>query len=392
MMLNCIRLFLACVFFLLMAEAGVAATVCFKCHERAEFANKVVHEPVASEQCTSCHSPHAARHEGLLQDVGIKLCSRCHADTVEGFQKDFFHQPVKEGKCLACHNPHSSANKGLIRGVQGGDTCFECHVELQPSYDFTHAPYANGQCSACHLPHSADNPSFLRDTAEKLCFTCHKNQEIAKLHNESPVRVERGCLLCHNPHGSSREALIRDVLHAPYEDGCADCHDGSGGPVGVDTCLGCHDEVGEKALSSHSHLTYRAQNVCVNCHSPHASNTKDMLRGSQVVVCRACHDDTFRRFQDKRHKHTATAKACNECHAVHGSNELAMLREEGNAVCSRCHESQGVFSHPVGDRIRDPRNGQRMDCVSCHNPHGTDYKMNLKLDGQEALCKSCHTY
>lgn len=391
-MLNCIRLFFACFFLLIMAKVGMAATVCYKCHDRSEFTDKVVHGPVSTEQCTSCHNPHAARHEGLMQDVGVSLCAGCHEETVKSFQREFFHQPVKDGNCLACHNPHSSANRGLIRGSLGGDTCFECHVDLLPEYEFTHEPFKEGKCSACHLPHSGDNPLLLRADAEKLCFSCHQPQAVSKSHKGSPVKVEKGCLLCHNPHGSGQPAMMRDVLHPPYEEGCADCHDGEGGPVGVDTCLGCHEEVGEKMLAVHTHLAYRGRNVCVNCHSPHASDTEDMLRGSQVVICRTCHEDTFRRHQEKPHKHTATTKACNECHAVHGSNEVAMLRDDGNATCSRCHETQGVFSHPVGERIRDPRNGQAMDCVSCHNPHGTDYKMNLRLDGQEALCKQCHTY
>jgi predicted CXXCH cytochrome family protein len=28
--------------------------------------------------------------------------------------------------------------------------------------------------------------------------------------------------------------------------------------------------------------------------------------------------------------------------------------------------------------------------VSCHNPHGTNFKGQLKLSGQEDLCVQCH--
>jgi predicted CXXCH cytochrome family protein len=75
---------------------------------------------------------------------------------------------------------------------------------------------------------------------------------------------------------------------------------------------------------------------------------------------------------------------------VHGSNRRAMLKLDGNAICSQCHETQGKFSHPVGEKIRDPRTGQMMTCVSCHNPHGTSFRHQLIMSGQKDLCTQCH--
>jgi predicted CXXCH cytochrome family protein len=161
----------------------------------------------------------------------------------------------------------------------------------------------------------------------------------------------------------------------------------------VTTCLGCHDEVGEAVMASHSHLTRKSGNSCVNCHSPHAGNTNILLRGNQVQVCSKCHADTLEKRAVSLFNHTEKVMVnCNECHGVHGSDRYAMLKADANETCLRCHEGQGQFSHPVGEDIRDPRTGQAMTCLNCHSPHGTDYKGQLLLDGAEALCVQCHSY
>ena len=128
----------------------------------------------------------------------------------------------------------------------------------------------------------------------------------------------------------------------------------------------------------------------MNCHSPHAGDTKTLLKQKQTTVCRECHDDTFKRHEDTLYEHKATAKRCNVCHAVHGNDQVALLKGDGNKVCLPCHPTQGQFSHPVGEDVVDPRNNQMTTCVSCHNPHGTNYKGELKLSGQQELCVQCH--
>ena len=39
----------------------------------------------------------------------------------------------------------------------------------------------------------------------------------------------------------------------------------------------------------------------------------------------------------------------------------------------------------------DPRNGQPMTCLSCHNPHGTQYVAMLVASPSRALCVQCHS-
>ena len=140
---------------------------------------------------------------------------------------------------------------------------------------------------------------------------------------------------------------------------------------------------------SHTHLSGNSVNKCVACHSPHASDEKSLLRKKQEMVCMTCHENTSMRYEDTLYKHENIG-TCTDCHDVHGSNELVMLKGDGNAVCERCHETQGQFTHPIGDKVIDPRNGQGLTCVTCHNPMGSNYKFELKRSGSKDLCVQCH--
>lgn len=367
-----------------------AASNCYTCHDRRGFSRRVVHQPVAAGQCTACHNPHVARFAGLLAKPLAELCFSCHEEKASTFAGRVVHQPVLAGNCLACHDPHSADGKGLVKGDLSG-LCFGCHTDLKKQYKRTHSPYAKGQCTSCHQPHSSESPLLLRtEDADNMCYTCHKRDAVRQGHRNSPVPV-RGCLSCHNPHGSDRQGLVRNVLHSPYRQGCASCHQGKS-PPGAAVCLGCHKDVMQGVLRTHSHLAMGRGNSCIKCHTPHAGDTRELLKGHMVSVCRSCHEDTFRRQAKRLFVHSETINDCGKCHAVHGSNRLAMLKDDGNAICVGCHKSQGVFSHPVGKGVLDQRTGAVMTCVTCHNPHGTDYKNQLRLSGAKALCVQCHQF
>jgi len=362
--------------------------VCFQCHERSTYKNKVVHAPVAGDRCTACHNPHVARFKGLLSYDKEELCYSCHDRESKAFQNGRIHQPVRQGNCLACHDPHVSAEKGLING-RLVDRCFSCHEDLQENNTHPHKPFAKGDCLACHRPHVADNNQLLISSSEKICFTCHTNDTVNQVHKNYPQKI-KGCLSCHDPHGSNRQGMVRNRLHEPYATGCNDCHKKGDTTVATEVCLDCHADKGEAAYSIHNHLSANTGNSCTNCHSPHAGDGTGLLKAKERQVCRSCHEDTFKRYGDKTYVHPEIGTNCSKCHAVHGSNRRAMLKQDGNDICSQCHETQGKFSHPVGEKIRDPRTGQMMTCVSCHNPHGTSFQHQLILSGQKVLCIQCH--
>ena len=74
---------------------------------------------------------------------------------------------------------------------------------------------------------------------------------------------------------------------------------------------------------------------------------------------------------------------CTSCHNPHGTpNDKMLLQTSVNQNCYTCHaEKRGpfLFEHaPV-----------REDCVSCHEPHGTNHK-RLLAQKLPNLCWNCH--
>ena len=374
-------------FCLLPVSAAMAEKVCFKCHKKETYSKKVVHKPLAAGKCGSCHNTHVARFAGLLNESGADLCFSCHKKAQKTFQQGIVHQPVIQGECLVCHDPHASQSRGLLKGKSLAESCFKCHADLPRKYKVTHNPYARGKCSTCHLPHQSENILLLKKEPDKLCAGCHKNKDMQSSHKNFPGKV-KDCLSCHNPHGSNRKKLVRNVLHKPFAKGCNECH--AKGKKGTENCLRCHEKIKEKLYTTHNHMTGSTVNACTTCHSPHAGDGKKLLRGRhEAQACRRCHEDSFKRYSAKRYKHPDLLN-CGNCHDPHGSNQLAMMKADHNAVCSNCHETQGKFTHPVGEKVLDPRTGQILTCVSCHNSMGTDYKFHLKKSGSKELCVQCH--
>jgi predicted CXXCH cytochrome family protein len=258
---------------------------------------------------------------------------------------------------------------------------------MEKEFKVTHKPFADGQCSFCHRPHQADNLELLADDPDALCLSCHDMAKLQSGHKGYPEKLS-SCLSCHAPHGSDRTALMRNILHQPYEKDCTICHNKAGGKS-TGSCLKCHENVKEEMKATHSHLTLRDGNSCLNCHSPHAGNDKALLKGTERLLCSGCHQPTLQEYQAKRSKHPRLEK-CSLCHMPHGSDNLAMTRGDSNDVCIRCHKSQGKFTHPIGPEVLDSHTGQMVTCASCHNPMGTDYAFHLRAEGKKALCVLCH--
>ncbi|MEJ2199442.1 MAG: cytochrome c3 family protein [Desulfuromonadaceae bacterium] len=373
---------------LLIAQGSALAAVdCFSCHDRDTFQRRVKHQPADDGECFTCHNPHVAPHEGLIKKAIPRLCFNCHEDMRDGLQQAVVHQPVRDGQCLACHHPHSSDQTGLLN-ARLVDTCLACHTGLPKQYKYTHQPYAQGKCSACHEAHQSDHRGLLVKEPTALCLGCHDRSALKRKHADYPGEL-KNCGTCHSPHGSDRKGLIRNVLHQPYADGCGDCHSGKNTPVGIDTCLNCHEDVEEQMASSHNHLVRYKENGCIACHSPHAGDDGRLLKGSDRYVCSTCHLDTFQHYDAAHYKHVKTA-SCADCHAPHGSNFPNMTKAPINAVCYPCHEKHSEFSHPIGEDVFDPRTQQILTCASCHAVKGTQHESHLRYDGHRALCIQCH--
>ncbi|MFQ5899970.1 MAG: cytochrome c3 family protein [Thermodesulfobacteriota bacterium] len=376
-----------------------ANDICFdECHSeiREKIETEEAHMPVKEGRCAECHNPHTSKHTGLLNYLPGKLCFQCHEEE-KGFAGPFVHEPVEAGGCLFCHQHHSSIYKGLLKKT-GSDLCFECHLKQEVIIRaIVHKPVEEGNCAACHLPHSSDEEKLLLKDKRELCIGCHTGQDeaFAQSHLDYSV-VSSDCLSCHSPHSSDRKGLLRVNLHKPFADNnCSACHLTDSIEVlkdGISLCMKCHEDTREGFYKTYSHLTAgKKTNACNNCHNPHASDRKGLLRDREDRVCYQCHADTRQYVAESKFTHP-NLENCSDCHTPHGSNNALFLTLVGEAQCSaeQCHPAQGRFTHPVGEEIIDPRSKMPMDCSTCHNPMGAPEQFILRSGKDRELCIPCH--
>jgi DmsE family decaheme c-type cytochrome len=104
-----------------------------------------------------------------------------------------------------------------------------------------------------------------------------------------------------------------------------------------------------------------------------------------VQTCQACHRQEATKLQKSGHMPLREGKMdCTTCHSPHGSTNVRMLKIGNtlNETCASCHaEKRGPFLH-------DHAAG-RESCASCHDPHGSnnDRMLVAKLP---MLCQRCH--
>lgn len=115
-----------------------------------------------------------------------------------------YHTPVLEGRCAECH-------AGLRREIANAEaaTCRSCHRKLAVVFPYVHGPVAAGKCLVCHEPHGSSRPALASADPKSLCTRCH-DQPASQDHIEKAR--SRVCYLCHNPHASMNRRLLYDIV------------------------------------------------------------------------------------------------------------------------------------------------------------------------------------
>ena len=103
------------------------------------------------------------------------MCASCHAKTKDAIQKaKSKHAPAAGDECTTCHNPHGSDVKGILTDRMDR-LCYSCHSEEETKFlkTYTHQPVREGSCAACHDPHGSAESKLLKADGPKLCASCH---------------------------------------------------------------------------------------------------------------------------------------------------------------------------------------------------------------------------
>ncbi|MGD8395137.1 MAG: GSU2203 family decaheme c-type cytochrome [Candidatus Eiseniibacteriota bacterium] len=173
--------------------------------------------------------------------------------------------------------------------------------------------------------------------------------------------------------------------------------------VGNESCMGCHEELGEAFLSGRhgairSHEAVTATHLgCESCHGPgsrHADSgepadivnpaTADAALSSRL--CLQCHKGG--EAGGFEHSHHALADlACTACHGMHGEQRTALLVDRQPSLCYTCHADVRAQTYlPSHHPIQEGK----MVCTDCHDPHARQFQNTLAGERGTDLCFSCH--
>ncbi len=238
-------------------------------------------------------------------------------------------------------------------------------------------------------PAPAPAPSgSLEFVGATTCLSCHQGQEHFKdtVHARAfaqlkKIEFEKSCETCHGP-GSLHAAAAGDRSNPGFSTiknlkklSAVDLEK---------TCFQCHQD--ENRVHWVGSVHERRNVSCLACHSIHnAKNDKLLLVQPRVQqVCAQCHQDIVAKINRNAHMPIEEGKMdCTSCHNPHGTATAKMLN--GNSTdetCYTCHaDKRGPFlyEHPP----------VRENCLNCHDPHGS-HNEHMLVARLPFLCQRCH--
>ena len=252
-------------------------------------------------------------------------------------------------------------------------------------------------CLACHeLHHAADKP-LLRTPRDRLCLACHDDirKGLAAPTGSVHQPVAKDCTLCHRVHGGGAGPALT-VSDTPT------------------LCKTCHADLVNRALNAkHPHKPVLENKRCAECHDPHFSRGRSLLKKTTRDLCLGCHDTTYtlsdgsvladvkKQVTQSRYVHgPARQGSCTPCHDAHGSDYPRLLKydfpcsfyapfsESRYELCFRCHNRKMVLE-PQSEVTRF-RNGERnlhylhvhqekgRTCRACHHEHASNSPYRIR--------------
>ena len=232
------------------------------------------------------------------------------------------------------------------------------------------------------VPTDAQTTGFVGDDT---CATCHDTEAKAMratLHGKSQnartpaAKDGRACETCHGPGQKHVDSGKKEDIKRFTVMSAREAND---------TCLSCHVKGNHSEWQGSMH---DARNVsCVTCHSVHSTKSeKAQLKTVTITqTCESRHKQEALKVKKAGHMPVREGKMeCTSCHSPHGSNNVRMLKV-GNTInesCTTCHaEKRGpyLWEHAAG----------RENCASCHDPHGSNNDRML-VAKVPMLCQRCH--
>ena len=186
------------------------------------------------------------------------------------------------------------------------------------------------------LPVTAPGATYV---GSAVCGTCHF-EKLVSYQNQ--------------PHSQSRDPRTPAARF-----GCESCH----GPASAHVAGGGGKGVGKLMAFAKTASTAERNAVCMQCHT----------RGAAALWHGSTHD--------------VRKLACMDCHAVHGGNQKLLAQPTQQQLCTSCHQQvRGAIAKTSHHPIREGK----MECTSCHNPHGTQAPRLISANSINDKCYQCH--
>lgn len=224
-----------------------------------------------------------------------------------------------------------------------------------------------------------EGASFVNDA--QVCSDCHEDS-MAKYEGTAHSNIAE--------FGSKRASMNGDCesCHGPRSKHVDDPDESLAltGSQYNEVCQQCHESGDRMYWQSSLHAA--SDVTCTSCHNvmEQVSDEGLLARGTETAVCATCHTDVRADLMKTSHHPVREGKMeCSSCHNPHGSEGDAMLKGATvNETCYECHqEKRGPFlweHSPV-----------REDCSTCHTPHGSNNR-SLLTTLSASMCTSCHQY
>jgi len=366
--------------FLFLCSEAFSAGNCLSCHE-AIGKRRFLHGPVGVKMCSTCHvkeQPSAKHHKFELAKPEPGLCYGCHEDAKTAFEAfPVKHQALEVQGCTGCHDPHGSDDRFFMKQASMDKTCAGCH-EPKTTGKVVHKPVGTS-CLPCHQPHGGTKEKLLKDDLPGLCIGCHKEMGTVLTDKNVHEPVKKGCASCHDAHSSSHPNLLKA--------------DGK-----KELCLGCHQAIAKEVRAAKVPHPAVEKDGCTACHTPHTSNHKPLLKKDPAVLCAGCHKTMGKTLKGPHRHGPVQSGQCGDCHGVHGSQHPILLKtffpekfynpyKDGlYALCFQCHEKD-IAKQAQTLKLTNFRNGnlnlhfvhvnseKGRSCKACHGVHaGTQAK------------------
>ncbi|MBI5189444.1 MAG: DmsE family decaheme c-type cytochrome [Nitrospirae bacterium] len=110
---------------------------------------------------------------------------------------------------------------------------------------------------------------------------------------------------------------------------------------------------------------------------------------AQALICMKCHSSnaTFNLHNWNSGVHNMSGVSCFDCHKVHKGADLKVHPKDVAQLCYSCHQYiKAEFALPTHHPVPE----QRVNCLDCHDPHGTANEKQLREATVKEVCTACH--